>query len=280
MQVAFVGVVEAVLPVDLFEVLAENRLVSENHVAVVAAVRLVPAVQVQVIQQRTLLGEGLATDFTLEGLNAGVDAHVPVQVALLRERLAAQQAHEQLVHLEVVGVVFQLAEDPGALGALVVPLQRFVVVPLVHAVFLSRKGAERVSGRAGRNRHLTAATVHGGVYERVLGRGRVESRGDSGTGQQATGDGVFGNVGHRLHFYYGDVALHHTLLPAFACGLDGGRRLYDHVVVTVVVFAAVVHIAAAVVVVIVVVPILHHLLLIPRSSPNLGALFLSLNLGG
>ena len=45
-QGAFICVVEAVLPVDLFEVLAENWLVSENHVAVVAAVRLVPTVQV------------------------------------------------------------------------------------------------------------------------------------------------------------------------------------------------------------------------------------------
>lgn len=46
MQVAFVCVVKAVLPVDLFEVLTENWLVSKNHVTVVAAVWLVPAVQV------------------------------------------------------------------------------------------------------------------------------------------------------------------------------------------------------------------------------------------
>lgn len=45
-QVAFVCVVEAVLPVDLFEVLAENWFMSEDHVAVVAAVWLVPTVQV------------------------------------------------------------------------------------------------------------------------------------------------------------------------------------------------------------------------------------------
>lgn len=43
-QAALVGVVEAVLPVDLLQVLAENRFVGENHVAVVAAVGLVPAV--------------------------------------------------------------------------------------------------------------------------------------------------------------------------------------------------------------------------------------------
>lgn len=46
MQAAFICVVKAVLPVDLFEVLAENWLVSENHVTVVAAVWLVPTVQV------------------------------------------------------------------------------------------------------------------------------------------------------------------------------------------------------------------------------------------
>lgn len=89
-QVALVGVVEAVLPVDLFEVFAENWLMSEHHITVVAAVGLVPAVKVQVIQQRTLLSEGLAADFTLEGFDASVDAHVSVQVALLRESLAAQ----------------------------------------------------------------------------------------------------------------------------------------------------------------------------------------------
>lgn len=68
------------------------------------------------------MGEGLAADFTLKGLDTSVHAHVSVQVALLREGLAAQEAHEQLVHLEVVGVVLQLAEDPGAFWALVVPL--------------------------------------------------------------------------------------------------------------------------------------------------------------
>lgn len=46
MQAAFVCIVEAVLAMDLFEVLAENWLMSENHVTVVAAVRLVPTVQV------------------------------------------------------------------------------------------------------------------------------------------------------------------------------------------------------------------------------------------
>lgn len=46
MKVAFVCVVKAVLPVDLFEMLAENWLVSEHHVTVVTAVGLVPAVQV------------------------------------------------------------------------------------------------------------------------------------------------------------------------------------------------------------------------------------------
>lgn len=139
LQVAFVGVVEAVLPVDLFQVFTENRLVSEHHVAVVASVRLVPAVQVQMIQQRTLLREGLPADLTLEGLDAGVNPHMSVQVPFLREGLPAQQAHEQLVHLQVVGVVLQLPENPGAFGALVVPLQGFVVVPLVDAVLLSRR---------------------------------------------------------------------------------------------------------------------------------------------
>lgn len=46
MQVAFICIVKAVLPVDLFEVLAENRLVSEHHVTVVAAVWFIPTVQV------------------------------------------------------------------------------------------------------------------------------------------------------------------------------------------------------------------------------------------
>lgn len=165
------------------------------------------------VQQRTLLGEGLTADFTLEGLDAGVDAHVSVQVALLREGLAAEEAHEQLVHLEVVGVVLQLAEDPSALGALVVPLERLVVVPLVHNVFLCRRGLKRgtvrVPGHARRNRHLTATTVHSGVDEGVLRLRRVEgSRWACG---EVTSDGVFCYVRHRLHFYYSDVTVHHTL---------------------------------------------------------------------
>lgn len=150
------------------------------------------------IQQRTLLGKGLTTDFTLKGLDAGVDTHVSVQVALLREGLATQQAHKQLVHLEVVGVVLQLAEDPGTLGALVVPLERFVVVPLVHVVFLCRRGlrrgAERVSGHTRWNRHLTATTVHSGVDEGVLGLRRVE--GSRWAGGEVTSDGVF--TGRKL----------------------------------------------------------------------------------
>lgn len=92
------------------------------------------------IQQRALLGKGLAADFTLEGFDAGMDSHVSVQVALLCEGLAAQEAHEQLVHLEVVSVVLQLAEDTGALGTLVVPLEGFVVVPLVSSVLFCGRG--------------------------------------------------------------------------------------------------------------------------------------------
>lgn len=208
-QAAFVCVVEAVLAMDLFEVLAENRFVSKNHVTVVAAVWFVPTVQVQMIQQRTLLCEGFATDFTLEGLDASVDAHVSVQVALLREGLATQEAHEQLVHFEVVGVVLQLAEYPGTFGALVVPLERFVIVPLVPGVFLCRRGANWASSHAGWTRHLTATTVHCGVDEGVLGlRGVKWSR---ATGREVTSDGGFCYVRHRLHFYYSDVILQHTL---------------------------------------------------------------------
>lgn len=169
MQGAFVCIVKAILPVDLFKVLTKNRLMSKYHVTVVAAVGLVPTVQVKVIQQRTLLGEGLAANFTLEGLDTGVDTHVSVQIAFLCECLSAQEAHEELVHLKMVGVVLQLAEDPGTLWALVVPLQRLVIVPLMCAVFLSRRGwrrgAERVSGNARWNWHFTTATVYGGVDE-------------------------------------------------------------------------------------------------------------------
>lgn len=169
MQVSFIGIVKAVLSMDLFQVLSENWLVSENHVTVVAAVRFVPTVQVQVIQQRTLLGEGFTADFTLKGLDAGVDAHMSVQVSFLCEGLSTQEAHEQLVHLEVICVVLKLAEDTGTLRALVVPLEGFVIVSLVSNVFVcrrgKRRGTERVPGHTGRNRHLTASTVHSGVDE-------------------------------------------------------------------------------------------------------------------
>lgn len=59
-----------------------------------------------VVQERAFLSEGLATYVALKGLDASVDPHVPVQVTLRGERLSTQQAHEQLVLLEVVGVVF------------------------------------------------------------------------------------------------------------------------------------------------------------------------------
>lgn len=45
-QAAFICIIEAVLPVDLFEVLAENWLVSKHHVTVVTAMRLISAVQI------------------------------------------------------------------------------------------------------------------------------------------------------------------------------------------------------------------------------------------
>lgn len=46
MQVAFICVVKAVLPVDLFEVLPKNWFVSEHHLTVVTAVWFISAVQV------------------------------------------------------------------------------------------------------------------------------------------------------------------------------------------------------------------------------------------
>lgn len=83
------------------------------------------------IEQRALLCKRLPAYFTLKRLDPRVDPHVSMQVALLRECLATEQAHEQLVHFEMVGIVFQLPENPCALGALVVPLWRLVVPSLV-----------------------------------------------------------------------------------------------------------------------------------------------------
>lgn len=208
-QAAFVGVVEAVLAVNLFQVFAENWLMGKNHVAVVAAVWLIPAVQIQVILQRTLLGEGLTANFTLERLDASVDAHVSVQVALLREGFTTQQAHEQLVHLEVVGVVLQLAEHPGAFGALMVPLTRVVVVSRMPAVLVSGRGTERESSHVEGSGHLAAAAVHGGVDEGVLRFGGM--KGGRGAASEVTRDGGFGCIINRLHFYYSYVTVHHTL---------------------------------------------------------------------
>lgn len=98
-----------------------------------------------------------------------MNPHVPVQVALLCESLPAEEAHEQLVHLEVVGVVFQLSENTGAFGALVVPLWGLVVASLVGAVFLigrgSWRGTERIIGHARRQGYIAAPTVHSGVNE-------------------------------------------------------------------------------------------------------------------
>lgn len=209
MQAAFVGVVKAVLAVNLFQVFAENWFMGENHVAVVAAVRLVPAVQIQVILQRTLLGEGLTTNFTLERLDASVDAHVSVQVALLREGFTTEEAHEQLVHLEVVGIVLQLAEHPGTFGALMVPLTRVVVVSRMPAVLVSGRGTEWESSHAEWTGHLAATAVHGGVDEGVLWfRGMKGGRGAAG---EVTRGGGFGCVINRLHFYYSYVTVYHTL---------------------------------------------------------------------
>lgn len=228
MQAAFVGVVEAVLAVDLLQVFAENRFMGEHHVAVVAAVGLVPAVQVQVVLQRTLLGEGLPADFTLEGLDARVHAHVPVQVALLREGLPTQEAHEQLVHLQVVGVVLQLAEHPGTLGALVVPLAGGVVAPRMPAVLVSGRGAERESGHAERGPgHLAAAAVHGGVDEGVLRLRGVQ--GGGGAAGEVPGGGALGRIVDRLHFDYGDVAVSRPLPGTPAQSLKSGLGLKDHV---------------------------------------------------
>lgn len=138
LQAALVGVVKAVLSVYLLQVFPQHRFMREHHVAVVASMRLVSAVKVQMIEQRALLRKRLSTYFTLKWFNARVDPHVSVQVALLCECLATEQTHEQLVHFQVVGVVFQLSENSGALGALVVPL-RGLVVPSLVRLFNGRK---------------------------------------------------------------------------------------------------------------------------------------------
>lgn len=267
LQAAFVGVVQTVLPVNLLQVLAENRFMGENHLAVVAAVRLDPAVEVEVILQRALLGEGLAANLTLERLDAGVDAHVPVQVALLREGFPTQEAHEQLVHLEVVGIVLQLAEDPRTFGTLVVPLTGVVVVPWIAEVLVGQGGAEWEAGHAWQGGDLAATTVHGGVDEGVLRFGGV--KGGRGAAGEVAEDGGFGRVVDRLHFDYGYVTVYHTLPGTPAWVLHGGLGLQDDVVVVLVVrFGAVVVVIQRL-----------HLLDFLMNSPALAVLLLSLRLG-
>lgn len=119
----FVTILEGALAVHLFEVAPQARLVGEVHVAVVAAVGLEAAVQVEVVLQRGVLGEALAADGALEGLEAGVHPDVPGQVALLREDLAAAQAQEELVLLDVAHEMPQLLEDAVAARAPVRALQ-------------------------------------------------------------------------------------------------------------------------------------------------------------
>lgn len=51
MQAALVGIVKAVLAMDLFQVFPKNRLVGKNHFAVVTAMWLVSAVQVEMVLQ-------------------------------------------------------------------------------------------------------------------------------------------------------------------------------------------------------------------------------------
>lgn len=131
MQAALVGIIKAVLSMYLLQVLPQHWLMGEHHITVVASVRLVSAVQVQMIEQRALLSKRLSANLALKWFDARVDPHVPMQVALLRECLATEETHEQLVHFEMVGVVLKLPENPGTLGALVVPLWRFVVSSLV-----------------------------------------------------------------------------------------------------------------------------------------------------
>lgn len=114
---------------DLLQVFTENWFVRKHHVAVVTAVWFVPAVKVQVVQQRALLSKRLPADLTLEGFDAGVDPHVPVQVSFLGKRLSTQEAHKQLVHLQMVGVVLQLTKYTCAFWALVVPLHALLPVP-------------------------------------------------------------------------------------------------------------------------------------------------------
>lgn len=89
-QAALVGVIKAVLSMYLLQVFPQHGLMSEHHIAVVASMRLVSAVQVQMIEQRALLRKRLSAYFTLKRFDPRVDPHVPVQVALLRECLATE----------------------------------------------------------------------------------------------------------------------------------------------------------------------------------------------
>lgn len=121
-----IGIIKTILAMDLLQMFAEDRFMCKDHFTIVAAVWLVPAVQVQVILQRALLCKSLSADLALKRLDAGMDTHVAVQVPLLRESLPTEEAHEKLVHLQVVGVVLQLAENAGAFWTLVVPLKAFI----------------------------------------------------------------------------------------------------------------------------------------------------------
>lgn len=108
-------------PMNRSQMLFKSRLVFEVHVAAVALVGPVPAVDVEVILQRALGCEGLQAHHALEGPDPHVPPDVPVEILFLCKGFATLQAQEEFVHFQMSEIVLEVQKAPGTLWTLVPP---------------------------------------------------------------------------------------------------------------------------------------------------------------
>lgn len=127
MYASFSDIIYTFLPVLFFEVAPESGLMCKAHFTVVALVRSVTAMEIQVVLQRTFLSECLPTDRALVGLDSRVYSDVPRQITLLREDFTTAQTQEKFVSFQMADEVFEVLKNFTTFTAMMGLLKPFVL---------------------------------------------------------------------------------------------------------------------------------------------------------
>lgn len=112
---------------NVLQVAPETWFLCKVHGTVVALMRLVPCVQVEVVLQRGLLGKCLVAQRASKRLDTGVDAYVVGEVAPLGKAFATDQTQVLSVRLQMAKIAFQVLEDSVTPPAQVRPMDQYAV---------------------------------------------------------------------------------------------------------------------------------------------------------